>query len=178
MGFDYLPWPDPIYIFIPYLYLDPIHTGFRILSTFGELVRNDAFELSGWSGWCKGRWERQKSPRGCRAKDFCGTAGGDLRYGGYYGLAVFELLKLVVPGAFFAKDLGVALDLRAVGFSHLGIKDDILTLQLEFTGFVLIIRVFDEKIQTTAYGTFHFQLIQCLVFGVWLFGVWFLVFGV
>jgi hypothetical protein len=44
--------------------------GFRILSTFGELVRDDGFELSGWSGWCKGRWERQKSPRGAGQKTF------------------------------------------------------------------------------------------------------------
>jgi hypothetical protein len=66
-------------------------------------------------------------------------------------------LKLVVPGAFFAKDFGVALDLLAVGFSRLRIKDDILALQFEFKGFVLIIRVFDIKVEAAAYGTFHHQ---------------------
>ncbi|MGD8724962.1 MAG: hypothetical protein PVG00_13570, partial [Desulfobacterales bacterium] len=91
----------------------------------------------------------------------------DLPYGGCSGLAFFEFLKLVVPGTFFAKDFGVAVDLRAVGFSRIRIKDDILTLQLEFTGFVRIIRVFDEKIQAAAYGTLHFQLLQYLAFGVW-----------
>jgi hypothetical protein len=115
----------------------------------------------------RGRWPEKKSPRGCRAINSSGTAGGDLPYGGCCGLAVFEFLKLVVPGAFFAKDFGVAVDLRAVGFSRLGIKDDIIALQLEITGFVRIIRVFDEKIQAAAYGTLHFQLLRCLVFGVW-----------
>ena len=80
---------------------------------------------------------------------------GDLRYGGCYGLAVFELLKLIVPGAFFAKDFGVAFDLSAVGFRNLGIKDDTLPFQLKFIGFIFIVGVFDEKIQTAAYGTFH-----------------------
>ena len=109
---------------------------------------------------CEEEWkEEKKSPPGCRASNSSGTAGGDLPYGGCYGLTVFEFLKLVVPGAFFAKDFGVALDLRAAGFSRLSIKDDILALQLEFTGFVFIIGVFDEKIQTAAYGTFHFQLL-------------------
>ena len=80
---------------------------------------------------CEEEWkEEKKSPPGCRASNSSGTAGGDLPYGGCYGLTVFEFLKLVVPGAFFAKDFGVALDLRAAGFSRLSIKDDILALQL------------------------------------------------
>jgi hypothetical protein len=80
-----------------------------------------------------------------------GTAGGDLRYWvcfWLFGLAVFQFLKLVVPGAFFA------------------VVDDGGVLQLELKGFVFVIRVFDEKIQATEDGAFHFQIIQCLVFSV------------
>jgi hypothetical protein len=98
---------------------------------------------------------RKKIAAGGRAINSSGTAGGDLPYGGCSGLAFFEFLKFVVPGTFFAKDFGVAVDLRAVGFSRIRIKDDIIALQLEFTGFVSIIRVFDEKIQAAAYGTLH-----------------------
>ena len=70
-------------------------------------------------------------------------------------LAVFQFLKFIVPGAFFAEDFGVALDFRAVGFVGLRVVDDFGVLQFELEGFVFVIRVFDEKIQATAYGAFH-----------------------
>jgi hypothetical protein len=57
-----------------------------------------------------------------------GAAGGDLRYGGCLALVVFEFLKFVVPGAFFAKDFRVALHLSAVGITNSSIKDNRLTL--------------------------------------------------
>ena len=69
-----------------------------------------------------------------------------------------------MPGAFFAEDFGVALYFRAIGFFGLRVEDDGGVLQFELEGFVLVIRVFDEKIQAAAYGAFHFQMIQCLVF--------------
>jgi hypothetical protein len=100
---------------------------------------------------------KKKSPQGCRALKLFGTAGGDLPYGGCFGLAVNEFLKLIVPGAFFAKYFRVFLNLSAIGFSGLGIKDNLLALQFEFIGFVFIVGIFDKKIQATAYRTFHHQ---------------------
>ena len=82
-------------------------------------------------------------------------------------LAVFQFLKLVVPSAFFTEDFGVALHFRAVGFSGLRIKYNILALQLELMGFEFIIGIFDKKIQAAAYGALHFTD-----------SVWFLVFDV
>ena len=73
------------------------------------------------------------------------------------GLAVFQFLKFVVPGAFFAEDFGVIFYFRAVGFFGLRVEDGSGVLELELEGFVLVIRVFDEKIQAAAYGTFHDQ---------------------
>jgi hypothetical protein len=60
-----------------------------------------------------------------------------------------------MPGAFFAKDFSVHFDVRAAGCFGLGMIDDGVVLQLEFIGFVFIIRGFDEKIQAAAYGTLH-----------------------
>lgn len=75
-------------------------------------------------------------------------------------LAVFQFLKFIVPGAFFAEDFGVALYFRAVGFVGLRVVDDGGVLQLELKGFVLVVRVFDEKIQAAAYGAFHNNKVQ------------------
>jgi hypothetical protein len=109
----------------------------------------------------------KKSPHGCRASRVFGTAGGDLRYSVCFwisSLVVFQFLKFVVPGAFFAEHFGIALYFRAVGFAGVRIKDNAVILSLELKGFVLVIRVFDEKTQAAADGAFHFQIIQCLVF--------------
>lgn len=71
-----------------------------------------------------------------------------------------------MPGAFFAKDFGVVLYIRTVGFVGLRIVNDRGVLELELKSFVFIVRVFDEKIQTAAYGTLHIKTVQDLRFGV------------
>ena len=95
------------------------------------------------------------------------TAGGDLRYWFFIlRLAVFQFLKSVVPGAFFAKDFSVVLYFRAAGLFGLRFEDDSGVLQLELEGFVRVIRVFDEKIKAAANGTFHNKKVQGLRFKV------------
>jgi hypothetical protein len=79
-----------------------------------------------------------------------------------FGLAFFQLLEFVVPGASFAEDFGVRFYLRAAAGS-LGLKDGAFALELEFIGFVFVIGVFDEKVQAAADGTFHIS-VWCLVF--------------
>jgi hypothetical protein len=74
----------------------------------------------------------------------------------FFVLAAFQFLKLVVPGAFFAEDFGVVFYFRAFGFFGLGVEDDFGVFQIEVEGFVLIIRVFDEKIEAAANRTLHF----------------------
>ena len=62
-----------------------------------------------------------------------------------------------MPGASFAKDFGVRLYFR-VAVAGLRFKDNAIALELKIIGFVFVIRVFDEKIQAAAYGTFHIGL--------------------
>jgi len=71
-----------------------------------------------------------------------------------------------MPGTFFAKDLGVCFYIRAVGFIGLRIVNDRGVLELEFKCFVFIVRVFDEKIQTAAYGALHIKTVQSVGFRV------------
>jgi hypothetical protein len=70
-----------------------------------------------------------------------------------FGLAFFQLLEFVVPGASFAKDFGVRFYFRAAG--GLGLEDGAVVLEFEFKGFVFVSGVFDEKIQAAAYWTLH-----------------------
>jgi hypothetical protein len=60
-----------------------------------------------------------------------------------------------VPGAFFAEDFGTAIYNRLVGFSDIPVKNNAIFLQLKLINFVSVFRVFDEKIQAAAQGTFH-----------------------
>ena len=72
----------------------------------------------------------------------------------FLGSAFFQFLEFVVPGAALAEDFGVRFDFRAA-FGGLGLEDDAVALEFEVKGFVLVIGVFDEKIQTAADGTLH-----------------------
>jgi hypothetical protein len=55
-----------------------------------------------------------------------------------------------MPGTFFAKDFGVGLYIRTIGFVGLCIENDSGVLELELKSFVLIVGVFDKKIQAAA----------------------------
>ena len=76
-----------------------------------------------------------------------------------------------MPGAFFAKDLGIRLYIRAAGFVGLRIVNDRGVFELELKSFEFIVRVFDKKIQAAAYGTFHIKTVQGLRFRVWGFAI-------
>ena len=93
-------------------------SGFRISLTSGELVRNDGFEVS-WFDLQQSRVPAKKIAAGVpgiehfrhRRRRFA-LLGVLLNV----CLAVFQFLKFIVPGAFFAEDFGVALNFRAFGF--------------------------------------------------------------
>jgi hypothetical protein len=71
-----------------------------------------------------------------------------------FGLAFFQLLKFVVPGASFAKDFGVRPDFRA-DVDGAGIENDAVALELEIVSFVFVSGAFDKKIDAAAYRAFH-----------------------
>ena len=69
-----------------------------------------------------------------------------------------------MPGAFFAKNLGIRLYIRAVGFVGLRYVNDLGVFELELKRFVFVVRIFNEKIQAAAYGTFHIKTVQSIRF--------------
>jgi hypothetical protein len=69
--------------------------------------------------------------------------------------ALFQLLKLTMPGAFIAEGLGRFLNFRNRGVLRIRAEADLTAGNAEFMGLKLIVRVFHKKVLAATDWTLH-----------------------